>query len=110
MERSQPVTTSSWPVWVNATGLLIASFVGVATLSLQARPGAEIVAVAFPPWWSAQRIFAAAASADAAIVRTTGIPSVLVVQPDRRDGLMRLREQGAWLTIDPLAIAACLAK
>jgi hypothetical protein len=24
--------------------------------------------------------------------------------------LMHLREQGAWLTIDPQAIAACLAK
>src|SRR6202166_548077 len=108
MERSQPVTTSRWPAWVNATGLLIASFVGVATLSLQARPGAEIVAVAFPPWWSAQRIFAAAASANAAIVRTTTIPSILVVQPDSHDGLTRLRESGVWLTIDPQAIAACL--
>ena len=110
MERSQPVTTSRWPAWVNATGLLIASFVGVATLSLQARPGAEIVAVAFPPWWSAQRIFAAAASADAAIVRTTAIPSILVVEPDHDHGLIRLREAGAWLAIDPQAIAACLTK
>ena len=110
MERSQPIATSRWPAWVNATGLLIASFVGVAALSLQVRPGAEIVAVAFPPWWSAQRIFTAAASADAAIVRITAIPSILVVQPDSRNGLSRLRESGAWLTIDPQAIDACLTK
>ena len=110
MERSLPVTTSRWPAWVNATGLLIASFVGVAALSLQVRPGAEIVAVAFPPWWSAQRIFTAAASADAAIVRITAIPSILVVQPDSRDGLSRLRESGVWLTIDPQAIDACFTK
>lgn len=110
MERSQPLTRSRWLAWVNATGLLIASFVGIAALSLQARPGTEVVAVAFPPWWSAQRIFAAAASADAAIVRTTAIPSILVVEPDRDNGLMRLREAGAWLAIDPQAIAACFTK
>src|SRR5664279_2983969 len=107
MERSQPDTTSRWPAWFNATGLLTASFVAIAALSFQAKPGAEIVAVAFPPWWSAQRIFAAAASANAAIVRITAIPSILVVQPDSQDGLTRLRQSGVWLAIDPQAIAAC---
>ncbi|MGA7993497.1 MAG: hypothetical protein WCA28_01160 [Bradyrhizobium sp.] len=110
MELSPPITTSRWPVWFNATGLLVASFVAVATLSLQVRPGTEIVAVAFPPWWSAERIFTATASADAAIVRITAIPSLLVVQPDGHDGLARLREAGAWLAIDPQAVAACLTK
>ncbi len=110
MERSRPDTTARWPAWLNATGLLIASFVGVAALSLQVRPGAEIVAVAFPPWWSAERIFTAAASADAAVVRITAIPSLLVVQPDGHDGLARLRAAGAWLAIDPQAIAACLTE
>ncbi len=110
MEHSPSLPISRWPTWLNATGLLIASFVGVAALSLQVRPGTEVVAVAFPPWWSAQQVFAAAASADAAIVRTTAIPSILVVQPDGHDGLARLRESGAWLAIDPQAIAACLTK
>jgi len=108
MERSQPVTTIRWPAWINAAGLLIASFFAIAALSLQVRPGAEVVAVAFPPWWSTQEIFAAAASANAAIVRMSAIPSILVVQPDSHDGLARLRESGVWLTIDPRAIAACL--
>jgi hypothetical protein len=107
MGRAQNVTTSRWPVWLNATALLLASVVAVAALSLQVRPGAEIVAVAFPPWWTSQQIFEAAASADAAIVRTTAIPAVLVVRPDDREGLTRLRQAGAWLTIDPQAIAAC---
>ncbi len=65
------------------------------------------MAVAFPPWWSVQRIFEAAAAADAAIVRTTAIPAVLVVRPNDQAGLARLRRAGAWLTIDPQAIAAC---
>jgi hypothetical protein len=100
--------TWRWPAWLNAAALLLASFIAIAALSLQIRPGAEIVAVAFPPWWSAERAFLAAASADAAIVRMTAVPSLLVVRPDRHEGLARLRRAGAWLAIDPQAIAACL--
>jgi hypothetical protein len=107
MGRAQNITTSRWPAWLNAAARLVASVFAVAALSLQVRPGAEIVAVAFPPWWSSQQIFAAAASADAAVVRTTAITAVLVVRPDDHEGLSRLRQAGAWLTIDPQAIAAC---
>jgi hypothetical protein len=110
MERIEDITPSRWPAWFNAIGLLIASFFAIAALSLQVRSGAEIVAVAFPPWWSTQQVFAAAFFANAAIVRITAIPSILVVQPDSHDGLARLRESGVWLTIDPRAIAACLTK
>ena len=108
MERIRDITPSRRPAWLNAGGLLVASFFAIAALSLQVRPGAEVVAVAFPPWWNTQEVFAAAASANAAIVRITAIPSILVVQPDSHDGLTRLRQSGAWLTIDPRAIAACL--
>jgi hypothetical protein len=94
--------------WLNAAAVLAASWFAVAALSLQAHSGSEVVAVAFPPWWSAQQSMLAAASADAAIVRTTSIPSLLVVHPDQAEGLARLRAAGAWLTIDPQAIAACL--
>jgi hypothetical protein len=55
-------------------------------------------------------VFAAAASANAAIIRITAIPSLLVVRPDDHDGLTRLRGAGAWLAMDPQAIAACLTK
>jgi hypothetical protein len=107
MARATPRANSRWPVWLNATALLLASAIAVAALSLQVRPGAEVVAVAFPPWWSTQRIFEAAASANAAIVRTTALPAVLVVRPNDQHGMTRLRKAGAWLTIDPQAIAAC---
>jgi hypothetical protein len=90
--------------------LLVASFVAITALSLQVRPGSEIVAVAFPPWWSGPQTMLAAASADAAIVRTTAIPSLLVVRPENTDGLARLREAGAWFAIDPQAVAACLSR
>jgi hypothetical protein len=69
MERGSTISMLRWPVWLNAAALLLASVVAVAALSLQVRPGTEIVAVAFPPWWSTERALLAAASADAAIVR-----------------------------------------
>jgi hypothetical protein len=109
MERGTTISSLRWPAWLNAAALLLASFIAVAALSLQVRPGTEIVAVAFPPWWSTERSFEAAASADAAIVRMTAVPSLLVVRPDRHDGLTRLRNAGVWLAMDPQAIAACLA-
>ena len=88
--------------------MLIASWIAIAALSLQVRAGVQVVAVAFPPWWNAQQALLAAASANAAIVRLTIVPALLVVRPDDNDGLTRLRKAGAWLTIDPQAIAACV--
>ena len=107
MDGNNTIPASRWPAWLNATLLLIASWIAIAALAFQARPGAEIVAVAFPPWWSAQQVLLAAASADAAIVRTTALPAILVVRPNDHDGLARLHSAGAWLAIDPQAIAAC---
>jgi hypothetical protein len=98
---------SSRSAWLKAAAFLAASWFAVAALALQARPGSEVVAIAFPPWWSTQQSMLAAASADAAIVRTTAVPSLLVVHPNQAEGLARLRAAGAWLAIDPQAIAAC---
>jgi hypothetical protein len=110
MERGKSISTSRWPAWLNAAGLLVASWLVIAGLALQAGPGAEVVAVAFPPWWGADQAMTAAASAGAAIGRMTAIPSLLVVRPDGQDGLARLRKAGAWLAMDPQAVAACVSK
>jgi hypothetical protein len=110
MERGKTIPTTQWPAWLNAAALLIASWIAIAALSLQVRTGAEVVAVAFPPWWSDQQVFLAAASANAAIVRGTALSGLLVVRPDDNDGLTRLHKAGAWLIMDPQAIAACITK
>ena len=110
MGRGKITPTTRWPAWLNAAALLIASWIAVTALSFQVRAGVQVVAVAFPPWWDAQQALLAAASADAAIVRTTVVPALLVVRPDDNDGLTRLRKAGAWLTVDPQAVAACLTK
>jgi hypothetical protein len=107
MGQASIKTASSWAAWLNAFALLLASLIAVGALSFQVRPGAEIVAVAFPPWWSLRQVFEAAASADATIVRTTAISTLLVVKPASDAGLERLRREGAWLTLDPQAVAAC---
>jgi hypothetical protein len=109
MDRETSISAPSWPAWSRAVAFLIFSWFAIAVLSLQVRPGAEVVAVAFPPWWSTQQVFQAAASAKAAIVRSTALPALLVVRPDDLDGLTRLRQAGAWLVMDPQAVAACLA-
>jgi hypothetical protein len=110
MEPAKNITASRWPAWLNAAALLAASSIAIAALALQIRPGAEVVAVAFPPWWTARQVFLATASADAAIVRITAIPALLVVRPDDHDGLARLRQAGVWLAVDPQAVAACFTK
>jgi hypothetical protein len=95
---------------VNATALLLAGWIALAILSLQVRPGATVVAVAFPPWWSTHQVFMAAGSAHAAIVRATALPTLLVVRPDDRDGLARLHRAGAWFVMDAQAISACFGQ
>jgi len=110
MKREGTIKTSRRPAWLNAAALLVLSWIVIASISLQARAGAEIVAVVFPPWWGAQEAISAAASADAAIVRTTAIPALLVVRPPEHDGMARLRRAGAWLAMDPQAIAACFSR
>ena len=107
MELGKTVSIQRWPSWLNAAALLVASWLAIAALSLQLPPDAEIVAVAFPPWWNTERVFLAIASTDAAIVRMTAIPSLVVVRPDQPGDLVRLRKAGVWLVIDPRAIAAC---
>lgn len=99
-----------WLTWRNPIGLLLASWIVIASLSLRLPAGAEAAAILFPPWWSAQQNMAAIASTDNAIVRTTAIPSIMVVQLVGQDGLARLRKAGAWLAIDPQALSGCFKK
>jgi hypothetical protein len=100
--------STRWPSWLNAAAVLLASVVAIAALSLQARPGADIVAIVFPPWWTEREALLATAAARADIVRTTALPAVVVVRPHGVEGLARLRAAGGWFAIDPQAVAACL--
>jgi len=108
MGQESRISAPRWPAWLNAAVLLLLSWIVIAALTFKARPDTEVVAVIFPPWWSAQQAFQAAASANTKFVRTTALPTLLVVRLEDRAGLTRLHEAGAWFTIDPQTIAACL--
>lgn len=108
MTSSSP-SPANGAAWLKAGALLAAGAVGIAALAGQVRPGAEAVAVIFPPWWDARQAILASAAAGASIVRTGAIPAILIVQPARGDGLARLQEAGAWLALDPRAVAACFS-
>jgi len=108
MGRASSIAASGQPAWFAAAALLLSSWIALAALNFRIGADAEIVAVLFPPWWSTQQAIQAAAAANATIVRATAIPAVLVVRPDDHAGLSRLREAGAWLAMDPKAVAACL--
>ena len=110
MEAGTGGPVRRWGAWCNALALLIAGWLAIAFLAFQVRPGATVVAVVFPPWWSADRVFAAVAASDAAIVRTTALATILVVRPAGRDGFGLLRQAGALFVADPQAISACLGQ
>ena len=110
MEGKTAIPSRQWPAWINASALLLACWIVLAILTLQVRPGATVVAVAFPPWWSTQQVFQAAGSAQAAIVRATALPTLLVVRPDDHDGLSRLHDAGAWFVMDAQAVSACFGR
>jgi hypothetical protein len=99
-----------WPIWLNASGLLVASVIVIACLSLRLPARAEFAAVVFPPWWNAQQAMSATASAGAAVVRSGIIPTILIVQLAKHNGLERLHEAGIWLAIDPQAVGGCITQ
>lgn len=94
--------------WLIPAGLLFLSAVGVAAMKMPAPRQAEMVAAVFPPWWTTQEVYGALTAAQAELVRTTAISSVVVVRPAKPHGRSRLSHLGAWFFADPQKIAACL--
>ena len=109
MDHARRFESFRWPRWLCPVALLLVSWLSITALTLRVGPGDNVVAVIFPPWWTAERTFAAAASAEASIVRAGGFSSVLVVQPAAVNGLERLYRAGAWLSVNPTGVGACLA-
>ena len=78
-----------------------------AAIPASARTDQRVVAVVFPPWWSAARSVAVAAR-HAQILRLGGLPSIIIVRTALPDelGADRLRADGAWLFLNPI-VAGC---
>jgi hypothetical protein len=78
-----------------------------ARAELVPRDPAQGVAVVFAPWTEATRTLSQAVGAGGRFVRFGGLPFIAVVVPDDATYPGRIFEAGAWLVVDPQALAAC---
>jgi hypothetical protein len=63
--------------------------------------------VIFPPWWSHEASFQAAARAGVEIMSTGSLPNVVVVSAGTTAGLVNLYRAGAWGLIRSTGPADC---
>jgi hypothetical protein len=95
--------------WLPALGLLAASVVASAWLSL--RPSDDhFVAAVFPPWWGEARSIAAVADAGGAIVGWGALSSVVLARSDGSDFVARLHAAGAMFLLDPSPLGLCAGR
>lgn len=80
-----------------------------ARIGLTPRDPAKGVAVVFAPWTAAERTLSQAVENGSRFVRFGGLPFIAVVVPDDPQYSSRILDAGAWLIIDPQALAACTA-
>ena len=88
--------------------LSAAAFVIAAVTALAPRDPASGVAVVFAPWTSADMALSRSVEARARFVRFGGASFIAVVIPDDGGYQTRVLNAGAWLVLDPQALAACL--
>lgn len=86
----------------------VASLYGVARLGLKPHDPATGVGVVFAPWVSETAAVNRATAAGARFVRFGGLPFIVVVVPEASDYVARISSEGAFLVVDPQALAACL--
>ncbi|MGE3987373.1 hypothetical protein [Pseudorhodoplanes sp.] len=92
--------------------LLAASLVLPVGTSLSARgsEGSRVVAVLFAPWVDAAGAMQRVADAGARIVRFGALPFIVVAEAGDAEFSDRIAARGAWMTLDPRVIAACLPR
>ena len=87
----------------------VASLYVAARLGLKPRDPAMGVGVIFAPWVSETSAVDRATAAGARFVRFGGLPFIVVVVPEAADYVARISAEGAFLVVDPQALAACLS-
>ena len=71
------------------------------------RDPAQGVAVIFAPWTAADKALSQAVESGARFVRFGGLPFIAIVIADDARYPERMLDAGAWLVVDPRALAAC---
>lgn len=93
-------------------GSVASGLIGLTSAALLVTTGAPPIdpheaAGVFPPWWSRNRVFAAAGAAG--VVRDLGaVPFIVVVRDPGGRAPERLQEAGALFSVSPAGTAACL--
>lgn len=92
-------------------GLLACLSVGAlyvgARVTLIPRDPTQGAAVVFAPWTTADRALARAVDGGGRFVRFGDAPFIAIVTADDADYPNRMLNAGAWLVVDPQALAAC---
>ena len=108
MSRSLPR-----PRWLIDAVILASVSIGAlyatARVSLAPRDPARGVAVVFAPWTSPEATLARTVEAGGRFVRYGGVSFIAVAMPESPDYSSRAFAAGAWLVLDPKALAACLS-
>jgi hypothetical protein len=81
-----------------------------ARVGLQPRDPASGVGVVFPPWVQREVALARAVGAGGRVVRYGAAPFIVIVVPEDPGCSPRAAAAGALMVVDPLALAACLAR
>jgi hypothetical protein len=87
----------------------IGALYATARFSLVPRDPARGVAVVFAPWTPAETTLARTVEAGGRFVRFGGASFIGVAMPEDADYSRRAFAAGAWLVLDPKALAACLS-
>jgi hypothetical protein len=90
-------------------GLSLGAFYATARIGLQPRDPASGVAVVFAPWTAPDAALLRSVGAGGRFVRFGGLPFIAVVIPADSNYSSRILAAGAWLVVDPQAVAACLS-
>lgn len=105
----KPVPARRYAIDLALLGLLsVAAFVATVVIALAPRDPASGVAVVFAPWTGADAALTRSVEAKARFVRFGGASFIAVVIPDDAGYQARVLNAGAWLVLDPKALAACL--
>ena len=79
-----------------------------ARIGLMPSDPAKGVAVIFAPWTAADQALSRAVDSGGRFVRYGGLPFIAIIVPDNAEYSQRMLDAGAWLVVDPQALAACL--
>jgi hypothetical protein len=87
--------------------LSLGAFGASARIALIPRDTTEGVAVIFAPWTTPDKTLQRAVAGGSRFVRFGGLPFIAVVMPDSTEYASHMLDAGAWLVVDPRALAAC---